>query len=391
MTAAPALVRGRARAAVGIAAAVITCAAAAGPAAAHHRTSSFSDVDAQDRDVTWRIRVRAADLTGPLVPFGLPDGLSAGDIVARAAAAIGDYVDRRLAVLLDGTPCPSRVVAVAPAADGAPEPAVSFILGYSCPRAGTSPLRLRYELFFDLDPLHQGFAKVATGGDSPATAVFRSGARDLSVTRTPSPWRAVVDYLLLGLEHIFTGYDHLAFLAALLLAVGRGTRRAGGDERPEIRRAVADTVKVVTAFTVAHSITLIHSALRPEALPTGWVEPAIALSVAYVGWENMTARSAVRVRRRWLVVFLFGLIHGLGFASVLQEIGLPARGLIASLVAFNLGVELGQLAVVAVALPAILWFTRRSQVRFQAVALRGGSALIAAAGLLWFALRLGWV
>ena len=140
----------------------------------------------------------------------------------------------------------------------------------------------------------------------------------------------------------------------------------------------------MTAFTAAHSLTLIVSTLRPGLLGTSWVEPAIALSIAYVGVENLVRGAP---RGRWLLVFAFGLVHGLGFSSVLREIGLPARGLVLSLLAFNLGVELGQLAVVSLVLPLVLVAARRRPVAFERWGLRGGSAAIALAGVVWFVLR----
>jgi hypothetical protein len=200
-------------------------------------------------------------------------------------------------------------------------------------------------------------------------------------------WHGYLVYLRLGVEHIFTGYDHLAFLAALLLATGLRRRAGvGGAAQPAgTREALGQVLKIVTAFTVAHSTTLIASTLRPGLVPTAWVEPAIALSIAYVGLENLRPGTP---RRRWPIVFVFGLVHGLGFSSVLREIGLPARGLVASLLAFNLGVELGQLAVVALLLPVVVLAASRRPVGFERWALRGGSTVLALAGVIWFVLRI---
>ncbi|HVV53028.1 MAG TPA: HupE/UreJ family protein, partial [Polyangia bacterium] len=151
------------------------------------------------------------------------------------------------------------------------------------------------------------------------------------------------------------------------------------------RQAVRGTVAVVSAFTVAHSITLAAQVLRPGWLTTRWVEPAIAFSVAYVGFENLLPRLP---RGRWLLVFGFGLVHGLGFASVLREIGLPRRGLLLSLFSFNLGVELGQLLVVALALPLVVAGARRAPRAFERWGLGLGSALIGGFGTVWLVLRL---
>jgi hypothetical protein len=150
-------------------------------------------------------------------------------------------------------------------------------------------------------------------------------------------------------------------------------------------RAVRGTVTIISAFTVAHSLTLIAQVLHPGWLSTRWVEPAIAFSVAYVGLENLIVR---RPRHRWLLVFGFGLVHGLGFASVLREIGLPRRGLLLCLVSFNVGVELGQLLVLTVALPLIVTAARRAPRRFERWGLQAGSGVIAVFGFAWLVARL---
>ena len=190
--------------------------------------------------------------------------------------------------------------------------------------------------------------------------MFHSRAHELAVdVRVPDPlWRTALLYLRLGVAHILTGYDHLSFLLALLLAAGLRTRTALRSDvvaqAATPRQALRSTVAIVSAFTVAHSLTLFTQVLHPGWLSTRWVEPAIALSVAYVGFENLVPRAPRALYGRWLLVFGFGLVHGLGFASVLREIGLPRRGLVLSLLCFNLGVELGQLLVVGLVLPMVV-------------------------------------
>jgi hypothetical protein len=138
-------------------------------------------------------------------------------------------------------------------------------------------------------------------------------------------------YLVAGIEHIAIGFDHIAFLLATIVW----------------GRRFVPLVKVITAFTVAHSITLSMAVLGVVAPPSAWVEAAIAASIVYVAAENFFVRD---VGRRWRVTFVFGLVHGFGFASVLREYGLPQEALVPALAAFNVGVEIGQLAIVAVAL-----------------------------------------
>jgi hydrogenase/urease accessory protein HupE len=170
----------------------------------------------------------------------------------------------------------------------------------------------------------------------------------------------------MGFEHILSGYDHLAFLLGLAL----GARR------------IRSLITTVTAFTLAHSLTLSCAALGWFALPSWLVEPAIALSVAYVGAENLLVRGA---KQRYRLTFLFGLIHGFGFASALREVELPRKALPFALGAFNLGVEFGQLALLAAALPLVFWLRRYEFCARRA--LPGLSLVVAAAGLVWFVAR----
>jgi hypothetical protein len=161
--------------------------------------------------------------------------------------------------------------------------------------------------------------------------------------RVPA-WDQFFDYLKLGVEHIFRGYDHIAFLIALFF----------------VRRFTA-LLKIITAFTVAHTITLALAALGVVSLPSRIVESAIALSIIYVAAENLWRKAeGPSGEHRWKITFAFGLVHGFGFAAVLRELGLPAEGLVRSLLAFNLGVELGQLTIAAVCWPILLWVARQA-------------------------------
>ncbi len=243
---------------------------------------------------------------------------------------------------------------------------------------------------FDHDPYHASYVRLEVGepnagaDQDAATVVFYDRQREVAIdVRQPPPWcRTSVMYLRLGVAHILSGADHLAFLAALLLAAAlRGRRPARAATN---REALRDTLGIVSAFTIAHSITLATQVLRPGLLPTRWVEPAIALSVMVVALENLLPRPP---RNRWALVFAFGMVHGLGFASALREIGLPRRGLALALVSFNLGVELGQLLVVGLVLPALVMAARRDATRYERWALRLGSAALAAIALVWLVSR----
>src|SRR5439155_2566294 len=155
----------------------------------------------------------------------------------------------------------------------------------------------------------------------------------------PSLISTMQRYLVTGIEHIFLGYDHIAFLVAVLLWA----------------RRLIPVIKIVTAFTIAHSITLSLAALNVVVIPSSVVEPAIAASIVFVAVENFFSRD---IDRRWRVAFVFGLIHGFGFAGALREVGLPPNAVATALAAFNVGVEIGQVAIVSIVVPMLIALDR---------------------------------
>ncbi len=217
------------------------------------------------------------------------------------------------------------------------------------------------------DDRHQTFCQVNMEGEL-AQYVLDAG-RPVERIEVLTGWaglaRRAVRFLVLGVEHILTGYDHLAFLLGLIILGG----------------ALRSLVGVVSSFTVAHSLTLIAATLDLVVLPTRFVEAAIALSICYVALENMFVRE---VRYRWVITFFFGLIHGFGFSNVLREMQLPKSGLAVSLLSFNLGVEVGQLAILLLLFPAVVYVSRG---RWHSVAINLVSALMLGLGGFWFVQR----
>lgn len=359
-------------------------------ARAHQSSVVYSDILVRDREIEYTLQIASTDLYEAIgVDRDRPvtrDEVRAG--WARLAAYTGERVhvsvagearaggapsapeardasrgnsDAERPTSASGTPAALAQLDCPPIPDGPGAAALEFLDSadgffavvrrtYRCPRL-VAEATVRYDLFFDLDPRHQGIVRVAFDGGEEREQVFRNDSRTLVLRRDLGVWDHVRDYLGLGVEHIFTGYDHLAFLFALLIVTGAGP--GGVRLRDKARRVLG----VITAFTVAHSVTLIASALGLVALPVRVVEPAIALSIAYVAIENLLNPAP---RHRWLVTFGFGLVHGFGFASVLKEIGLPDKGLVLSLLSFNLGVEVGQLAVVAALLPLLVVIAERA-------------------------------
>lgn len=275
-----------------------------------------------------------------------------------------------------GKPLPLREKEVTYDQDGA----VDFILSYDMPRVW--PLEVKALYFRVLGPLDSGTITLfdESGGPLPEDAEPLKGkviVKDdpglvfspmiCGTADTPPP--GLGRYFLMGIEHILTGYDHLLFLFALVVAC----------------RSVRPMLVIVTAFTLAHSITLALAALEIVKLPSMWVEAFIALSIVFVGLENVFLK--VRPGRRAVLTFVFGLVHGMGFASALKEIGLGANGqsVLGPLVSFNLGVESGQLALVAIVLPILLWLRKRPAFEKWAVPVMSG--LVIVMGAIWFVER----
>jgi hypothetical protein len=217
------------------------------------------------------------------------------------------------------------------------------------------------------------------GRAGPVTAVLGpDSAKFRLATAAASPLGQFLSYGKEGVWHIWIGIDHMLFLISLLLPAVFVPAQRGWAPVERFMPAFWDVAKVVTAFTVAHSITLSLAALSIISLPTRVTETAIAFSVLLAALNNIWP---VVHGRRWLVAFCFGLIHGFGFASVLTDLGLPQGALLLALVGFNLGVEAGQLLIVAVLVP-LAYAVRRSRF-YRRVIFVPGSAVIAAVALIW--------
>lgn len=256
------------------------------------------------------------------------------------------------------------------------------------PLASTAGMRFRYGLIFDQDALHRGLLRI-DGPKVQGSVIFSPDRPEVDLPSEPLGAGALLlQYVWEGVWHIWIGADHIAFLISLLLLAplrtsNRPVIQWSGVQR--LRPAVMDLLTVVTAFTLAHSITLCLAVLEVVELPSLWVEVAIAVSVVIAALNNLLGGASLR---RWPLAFGFGLVHGFGFASVLIDLGLPAGDLALALVAFNIGVELGQLAIVAVFF-AFAWWLRHLPV-YRWFFVVGGSLLIAAAGIAWTLMRLGW-
>ena len=275
---------------------------------------------------------------------------------------------------------------------------VSFQLRVD-PGEGGEPVVLRSLRLADLGSVHRQFAlvldeagrlvarKLLSGRDPvlevPRTVVAAAAPEAPGTPAAPNPaptaagasapaaaedsaLPTLMEFLWLGVQHIWTGYDHLLFLFALLV----------------VCRTFRSIVAIITCFTLAHSLTLAAATLDWVRLPPSIVEPIIAATIVYVGAENLWRRGE-EPAGRWLLTFVFGLIHGFGFASILRDLGVGADpgGILGPLFAFNLGVELGQVAIAAVVMP-LVWRLRQ-QPAFVAKGVPALSGLIALLGLYW--------
>ncbi len=234
----------------------------------------------------------------------------------------------------DGISCRPGAAGVASDGDGVVVRVPWFCVGVA------DPLRYRSTVLIDVSPDARQVVLIGTGTDA-AQDLLDAGRTETALTAasTPRLVQVIGRYLEAGIAHIFLGYDHIAFLAAVVLWA----------------RRLWPVVKVVTAFTVAHSITLSLAALDIVQIPSAIIEPAIAASIVYVAAENFLSRD---VEKRWRDAFGFGLIHGFGFASALQEFGLSRSALVPALASFNIGVEIGQIAIVCLVVPALLGMDR---------------------------------
>jgi HupE/UreJ protein len=244
-------------------------------------------------------------------------------------------------------------------------------------------LLVRYSVMEGLDTSHRGLLAL-TSGSTTQTAVL--GGKDRPSVRlalgSPDRWRTFSEYLRAGVEHILGGIDHLLFLVSLLLPAV--LCRDGRQWRPvaSARPAISDTLKIVTAFTVAHSITLTLAALGVVRLPSRLTESVIAASIVVAALNNIVP---VVTRNRAWVAFAFGLLHGFGFASVLADMGLPSGATSLALFAFNLGIEAGQLAVVLAIMPVV--YRLREWTSYRNTVMPWASAGIVALASVWLVER----
>ena len=350
------------------------------PAHAHKPSDSYLALTVAEDKISgqWDIALRDLDFAIGLDADGNGE-ITWGEVRAKHAE-IAAYALARLAVRSDGAPC--TIESGAQLIDDHTDGAYTVLpLTLRCPKA-PAQLAIDYTLFADLDPQHRGLLNLQALGLTRAAVLGPQAPTQTFELKSISRWSQFIDYGREGVWHIWIGFDHILFLLALLLPAVLIWRGARWQPVETFREAFVGVFKIVTAFTVAHSITLSLATLGFVSLPSRWVESAIAASVVLAALNNVWP---VFHGRRWTVAFAFGLIHGFGFASVLADLGLPREALALALVGFNLGVEAGQLAIVAVFLP--LAFALRRSAFYRRAVMIGGSLLIATLAGIWLVER----
>lgn len=356
----------------------------AGVAHAHQSSITYSEAVVDGAAVDYTIRIAAGDLAEPIgraPSAAVPVASISADEWRRLAA----YVTARIEIADGAVVCAVRDASAAAEGDAA-----RVRWRAECP-APIARLTIRYRLFFDLDPAHNGALRVAAGDRHADTLLVAGAATFAWELRAPPPSGALA-FVRAGVHHVATGPDHIAFVLALLLALVLIRTPGGWGLRP-IGASLRATAAVVSAFTVAHSLTLIAAALGYVALPSRLVECLIAASIAWTAVADVVRPDG---RWRFAATFGFGLVHGLGFARMLTPL-LPRDQVVVPLLCFNLGVELAQLAIVAVALPAA-WLLARGlgARRYRTAALPILAGALAMVGLIWLVERafgvvvLGW-
>lgn len=247
--------------------------------------------------------------------------------------------------------------------------------------ASTGVTTVQYNLLFNIDASHRGIATVYEG-DRLHSYLFSPQQRSVTLAqRSASLFSHMKNFVVEGIWHIWIGLDHILFLVALLLPIVLGRKETQSLNR-DYSGMLTEILKVVTAFTAAHSITLILASLNIVSLPSRLVESLIALSVAISGLNIIVPLFR---GRHWQIAFGFGLIHGFGFAGVLSDLSLPAAQYISGLISFNIGVELGQLLIVLVLVPLLLALGAPKSIRLATRAFAGVS--ITVFGAIWVAER----
>ncbi len=338
---------------------------------AHPPGLSSADVTINPDDVTAKITFAVQDIEA-FVPMDSDEDAEVTNAERDAAKPrIADFVASELKVLIDGVEIkPISPISVNFDNQNNATVALNFA------SALTNSIGIESKLLAKLPADHKQYVTIKdVSGKELGKKMLTQQANTLEISLKSTeavnsenrPSSTFIDFLKLGVEHILTGYDHLLFLFSLLV----------------VTRSFWPAIKIITFFTIAHSITLALAGMNIVNAPSNIIEPLIAATIVYVGLDNIVRKDKVTTKQRCILTFFFGLIHGFGFAGVLREMGISSieTGILVPLFSFNLGVELGQIAVAAIVLPLIWWLHGKAQVSKYLVPV--GSVLTCLAGGYW--------
>jgi hypothetical protein len=329
------------------------------PAAAHVTSTGLAIVQVDNGRLAYSLTLVATEQEGDMGRLLQ----SAADGNSTAAQRVADTLKQVARFSIGGGACTPGRITIQGSRAGDGKVVLEMVL--SCPKAA-GPLLIQDEWPKVLGSHFQTVMSVRTSGRPSVELAFGEERRHATVDLVASAGTGWTGFIAMGAEHILGGLDHLLFLLALL-ALAKG---------------LWPIVRIVTGFTLAHSITLSLAVLGVVDVPSRIVEPVIAATIIWVALENLLAPA--QTRWRWLVAAVFGLVHGLGFASGLTELGLPREAMVRALIGFNIGVELGQLAFVAVVMPAVMWLAKPGRLPRLPQAL---SILVASMGAVWLVER----
>jgi hypothetical protein len=347
---------------------------------AHAPSDTFLTYKLSATNLTGRWQVSARDLQHAI---GLdPATVSPQDLRLREEAVALDTF-RAIKVTVDASALPLQIIDEETLSR--PDGDALVLYFRSDPWTNKpSELKINGQSLLKLDPTIRCILRIEYWNE-PVDSILNASRPSLTVnlSQSGSQVAQLLTFIREGIWHIWTGYDHILFLIALLLPSVLHWRDDKWDSAAAFKPVLVNVLKIVTAFTLAHSLTLALASLHIVTLPSRWIESVIAASVAIAAANNLIPLFR---ERGWLVAFGFGLVHGFGFATVLNQAGLPSGGLAMALIGFNVGVEIGQLAIVSVFIPVAYQF--RQTVAYRNVALRAGSVAVMLLAGIWMAERM---
>lgn len=354
---------------------------AARPVQAHKPSDSYLTLEVGATHLTGRWDIALRDLEDAIGLDANDDGeITWGELRAKHAALTA-YAQSRLALTINNQPAPFTVIRHE--VDNHSDGSYAVLQLASQSTVAATNLGVRYNALFDRDPQHRGLLRLKQE-NLIRTAIFSpDNPRQEFDLQDGAGGNSLLTFIREGVWHIWIGFDHILFLIALLLPGVLTWQERRWVPVSTLRAALVNVLQIVTAFTVAHSITLSLAALKVVSLPSRLVESSIAASVIFAALNNVWP---VLHRRVWIIAFAFGLIHGFGFANVLGDLELHGRVLALGLFGFNLGVEIGQLAIVMVFIP--IAFALRRTWSYRSLTVKFGSLTVALVAGVWMCERL---